>query len=289
VVSEIIVVDNASRAEERVVLDHLRHLSKVRVLLNDSNLGFARACNQGAGVSSGQVLLFLNPDTIVTERSIAQPAELITATQGKGIGVIGIQMRDEHGHVSRTSARFPELTSVLLQIVGLDRLLPGLVRGHFMREWHHREDRSVDQVMGAFFMTRRTVFEVLGGFDERFFVYFEEVDYCKRVKEIGLDIFFMSTPFILHTGAGTTNSVKDRRLFYFNRARLRYFRKHFGDSSFLTVLIASLLIEPVTRVAYLLSRGRPDEIPAVLRGFSMLYRSLPQLLSRHEPGTTDHA
>src|SRR5207245_5442374 len=129
----------------------------------------------------------------------------------------------------RTCARFPTPRRFLSSILGLDRALPAMFPPHFMVEWNHEESQEVDQVMGAFFLVRRSVFEALGGFDERFFVYFEEVDFSLRARKLGWRTFYLSVAQAYHLGSGlVTKPAQAARLFYSLRSRILYAYKHFN-------------------------------------------------------------
>src|SRR5660398_194498 len=108
-------------------------------------------------------------------------------------------------------ARFPCVSGFLAHAVGLDRSFPRL--GHFMAEWDHLANRQVDHVIGAFFLVRRGLFEQLQGFDERFFVYFEDVDFSCRAKQSGWKSYYLADTQAFHAGGGTSNQVKAQRSF----------------------------------------------------------------------------
>lgn len=163
-----VVVDNASRDGSMVGLDHLR-LPLVTVY-NKENRGFGVACNQGAATSKADYLLFLNPDVRLQEGSLYKPLAFMERLENQDVGIVGIQLVDNVGTVSRTSARFPTVRRYFTGMLGLDRLFPVQFPSHFMTDWDHKESREVDQVMGAFFLIRRSLYETLGGFDERFCV-----------------------------------------------------------------------------------------------------------------------
>ncbi len=175
----VVVVDNASRDGSLENLPSLRH--GPAVIANPDNQGFGRACNAGAARGNAPAILFLNPDARVTGASLAGAHAALMAEAGTGI--VGAQLRDEAGRVQRSCARRPSAVSLVGQALLLDRAR--LVPSHFMTEWDHGEDRAVDQVMGAFLMIRRSLFTALGGFDERFFVYYEDVDLCARAWDAG--------------------------------------------------------------------------------------------------------
>ena len=160
---------------------------------NADNRGFGAACNQGAAGSDADFLLFLNPDTRLMPGSLAEPVRYLRSPEHETVGIVGIQLFDADGHVARNTARAPTAWSMVGNSVGLDRLMPRLFPPHFVTEWAHDETRPVDQVMGAFFLVRRSVFEALGGFDERFFVYYEDLDFSVRARAHGWSSVYLAT------------------------------------------------------------------------------------------------
>jgi GT2 family glycosyltransferase len=185
-----------------------------------------------------------------------------------------VQLLDEAGHVSRSCARFPSAVGFAAHAVGLDRFFPRL--GHFMAEWDHAQTRQVDQVIGAFFLVRRNLFEALHGFDERFFVYFEEVDLSYRARQTGWRSVYLADAQAFHAGGGTSNQVKARRLFYSLRSRLLYAFKHFSWMGAFAVLLATLLVEPLSRSALALMRRSWVGLKETWAAYGMLWRWLPQ-------------
>src|SRR4051794_6894515 len=177
----VTIVDNASTDHSA---DRLTSVAPVKVVRNAENRGFAAGCNQGAAGSQADFLLFLNPDTRLTEGSLERPARYLLAPEHAAIGIVGIQLLDAAGNIARNTARMPTAWSMTGSSIGLDRVMPSVFRSHFVTEWPHDETRIVDQVMGAFFFVRRGVFEALGGFDERFFVYYEDMDFAMRAHRL---------------------------------------------------------------------------------------------------------
>ena len=143
-----------------------------------------------------------------------------------------------------------------------------------MTEWDHAATRTVDEVMGAFFFMRRSAFERLGGFDERFFVYFEEVDFSLRAREAGWRTVYLADAQAFHLGGGVSDQVKAHRLAYSLHSRLLYVVKHFSTLDSSMVAAATLLIEPWTRLAWAALRLAPREIGETLGGFFLLWRRL---------------
>lgn len=272
----VVVVDNASGDGSADDLD--RPGLALTVLRNADNLGFARACNQGAALGAAGAILFLNPDTQVSRDGIAAARAQLDADPGTGI--VGARLVDEAGRTHRTCARHPTGASLIAHTLFLDRLLPRLVPPHFLLDWDHEETRAVDAVMGAFLMIRRPLFTRLGGFDERFFVYWEDADLCARAAAAGFAVCHAAQAEIRHRGQGTTEAVKDRRLFYFLRAQALYARKHHGGAACLAVLAAALAVNLPVRLGRALVRGRVGDAGAVIRAGRMLLAALPGLLTR---------
>lgn len=272
--NRVVVVDNASTDGS---LDGLESLPlPLTILRNGTNRGFAAACNQGAAGSRADYLLFLNPDVRLRDDTLARAMAFMEKEQP---GVLGVQLLDETGRVHRSCARFPTPGGLLAATCGLDRLAPHRFPPHFMTEWDHGETRAVDQVMGAFFLTPRPLFEALGGFDERFFVYFEEVDYALRARQAGWPTVYLAEAQAYHTGAGTTAQVRARRLFYFLRSRLHYGFKHFGPLGGAAHAVATLTVEPLARLLWATRRRSSSELKEIVVAYALLLRDLPALLS----------
>jgi GT2 family glycosyltransferase len=145
-----------------------------------------------------------------------------------------------------------------------------------MTDWDHKTSRPVDQLIGAFFLTRRALFEHLGGFDERFFVYFEEVDFSYRAWKQGWQSYYLSEATAYHRGQGTTDRIKGLRLFYSLRSRIQYAHKHFGRPRAVALAFGSLCIEPWSRLALGL---RDSSARATIEGYLKLWRIAPRLVS----------
>lgn len=272
----VMVVDNASRdfSQEGIKTGGI----PLRVLVNPVNRGFAAACNQGAQGSDAGYLLFLNPDTRLGENSLRLPLNFMEDPRHQDVGIVGIQLADEAGRVARTCAYFPTPGWFLAKSLGLNRIFPGLLPRHFMTEWDHRESREVDQVMGAFFLVRRSAFEALGGFDQRFFVYFEDADFALRAKQAGWRSFFLASAQAYHKGGGASAQAKAARLFYSLRSRVLFAYKHFSPAAATAVLLETTLLEPISRVVWALARASWGEVRETLKGFGLFWRGLPATL-----------
>lgn len=271
-IGRLVVVDNASRDDSAEAIDGTG--LPLHLLRNRNNLGFAAGANQGAAGSRADYLLILNPDVRLFEDSVAATIAFLEAPENKDVAITGIQLLDEAGGLQRTCGRFPGPGPVVARALGLDRLAPRVFPPHFMTEWDHGETCRVDQVMGACLFVRRRVFEKLGGFDERFFVYFDDVDLCLRARQGGYAVVYYAGARAVHLGGGTTRAIPGRRLFYSLRSRLAYARKHFGPAGCAFVYGATLLLEPCTRLAYALTRASGAEMRQTVAGAALLWRDV---------------
>lgn len=269
---EMVVVDNGSTDGSCLGLE-LEGVP-LEVLRSTRNEGFARACNRGAAGASTTYLLFLNPDARLEESSLRAPVAFLESSVGQGHGAVGVQLVGDDREVHKSCARFPGGRHFLVRAIGLERALNGLLKGVELKEFDHKTSRDVDHVIGAFLLVRTAVFEALGGFDERFFLYLEDLDLSLRLARAGWRTRFLAEARAFHRGGGTSRQVRGRRQAYWSKARLRYASKHFKAPSRLLIAGTVFALEPALRVAAALARGRVDEIRACGEGYRLLLRSL---------------
>jgi len=271
-----IVVDNASMDDSAKGIENLP--IPIKLIRNPDNKGFAYACNQGGEVGNTEIILFLNPDFRLYPDSLVKPLQFLEGKENERIGILGIQLVDINGAVQRNVARFPSPGSLFFQMLGLDRIWPLHFPPHFRTDWDHQESCEVDQVTGAFFMVRRKVFEELKGFDERFFMYFEDLDFAYRAKQRGWKSYYLADAQALHYGGGASNQVKARRLFYVLKSRVHYVAKHFGRLAAWGILIATFGIEFWSRLGWSLINLAGRNFFEILRAYGMFVKTLPRLL-----------
>jgi hypothetical protein len=267
-----IVVDNCSSDDSTLGIENIG--IPLDLIKNTLNEGFAKACNRGANGSSADYLLFLNPDTRLFDRSLEKSIAFMERPDNSKISVCGIQLVDELGEVSRSCSRLLTLPILISEATGLSKVFPQLFPSQFMHEWDHSTNRDVEEVIGAFFLVRKEVFDLLGGFDERFFVYYEEVDFCCRVIEHGYRVFYLAEAQAFHKGGGSSEKVKAHRLFYSLRSRILYVEKHFSPVSKFVGIATTLLLEPFTRIGFALLKGSLSSVSETIHGYGMLYQWL---------------
>lgn len=237
---ETIVVDNSTDGSTRARLYTFRAKwpqYPLHCIIPQRNLGFAAGCNRGAADAKGRRLLFLNPDTVLENNIVATfEAHLKLYPE---TGITGPKILNGMGEVERTCRNLPNLGRILLDATGLDRKL-GAYR---LLRFDHLASRQVPQLIGACLYTPTDLFNKLGGFDERFFVYFEEVDLCKRAMEAGFENWFVPDAVITHL-AGTScesESSTARMIFQLRKSRMLYFRKHFQLPSVFAMAVINML------------------------------------------------
>jgi N-acetylglucosaminyl-diphospho-decaprenol L-rhamnosyltransferase len=227
---EILVVDNSPDNETALAVERFARLQAapaMTVIKTTENLGFGRACNVGAGRASGRFLFFLNPDTRLRNDASALLADCFRrypATKAAGPAIC-----DTTDQITRTCRNLPSLSRIVLDATGLDRLFGA----YKLTRFQHRSARTVEQIMGAAILVRRADYESLGGMDERFFMYFEEVDLCKRLAEAGGEIWFWPEAKVQHLAGVSAEAepVRARMIYALRESRRKYFQKHFGPAS----------------------------------------------------------
>lgn len=278
-VSSVIIVDNASTDDSLSNIEAIDNFPfSNHIIRNTRNIGFGAACNQGAMMAQSDYILFLNPDTRLHENSLSVSLNFMRQSTNKYIGICGIQLIDDSTHVSRSCARFPTVQMFAAQALGLDRIIGLSSWKHHMIDWDHSSTREVDHVIGAYYLIRRDLFELLKGFDERFFVYLEDLDLSIRARQAGWRTIYLANAQAFHAGGGTSRQVKDIRLFYSLRSRLLYGFKHFSRAEAWMLVIITLLIEPISRFVFSLVRGGPRDMFNTFRGYTMLWQALPSII-----------
>lgn len=241
---EVIVVDNAShdQSADMVAVDfHAVHLIR-----STQNLGFAAANNLGFQHANGEYILLLNPDALVEAGTLSRALQYMQENPHVGMG--GGQLVDQHGRQQPSGRLFPSLLNEALVLSGLAAKFPNSrFFGRFDRTWD-KSDRAVnvDWIPGAFAMIRKSALNQVGGFDERFFLYYEEVDLCRRLRHAGWHIQYWPNVLIQHTGGESSKTLTkhdfsssgSQLTLWRMRSELLYYRKHHGILT--TLLVAGL-------------------------------------------------
>ena len=226
---EIIIVDNASTdgTAEMVNLE----FPQVKLLVNLQNLGYTKANNIGINHSRGKYILLLNPDTVVHQGALQ--ALIDCAESHPEVGIIGAKLLNPDGSVQRSARSFPDIGAGLFRNTFLGRLFPNnpFVRRYLLEDFGYDEVREVDWVSGAAMLVRRDLIERIGGLDERFWAYCEDVDLCWRAWQAGYKVLFCPNAVITHkVGRSSDQRLvpsliqhhKSMWLFYLKNYRHRY-------------------------------------------------------------------
>ncbi|MDP4283958.1 MAG: glycosyltransferase family 2 protein [Bacteroidota bacterium] len=268
-VKMVYIIDNNS---DDASVDHIQLNNKIEIIRNKENRGFAKGCNQGFKLCTAPYVLLLNPDTQLLNTTL-EDCILFMGNETE-IDILGCRLLNDNGKISPSCARFPTPVKLFMDSFGLPKVFPSIVKpAILMTEWDHKNSQYVNQVMGAFMFMRHSVFDKIGYFDERFFVYYEELDFSKRLFEFGGKSYFNTNISIIHSGEGTTKAVKGFRLFLNLHSRLQYARKHFSIAGYFLVWFCTFFIEPFSRTFLLLIRGEFKEISEIFKGYNLLIKS----------------
>lgn len=278
--SQVFVIDNASSDGSMSGLEQID--LPLTIIHNQENRGFGAACNQGARAGSGEYILFLNPDTQLFEGSLHLPLTFMQQSENQQIGICGIRLIGDDGKPTIAAARFPSLRVLFGKMSGLSKIAPAQFPPHMMSADELPTNQVVDQIIGAYFLLRRSVYELCGGFDERFFVYFEEVDLALRAKQAGFESYYLADATAYHKGGGATDAVRAHRLFYSMRSRMQYAHKHFSLMATVTLFLATFLVECPARLIRAVARGSVQQVIETCSGFAMLVRSYLERPEKHK-------
>lgn len=223
---EVIVVDNAS--SDGSVAMVREDFPQVRLIANDENLGFTRGNNQAIAQSRGRYMLLLNPDTEVVGNALSTMVRYMDAHPQ--VGALGPQLLNPDGSVQSSRRRFPTMATAFLESTVLQQWSPDnrVLRRYYVRERGDDEAQEVDWVVGACLLARRQAIEQVGLLDEDFFMYSEEMDWCRRFKEHGWQVVYLPTAQVIHHEARSSEQVKPLQHIQFQRSKVLYFRKHHG-------------------------------------------------------------
>jgi len=233
---EIFVVDNASF--DGTVEAVRSQYPSVNVIANQTNAGFARANNQAAAKAAGDYLFILNPDTLFLSNTISPLLDFMDTHPD--VAVCGPRVLNEDGSIQRSvrgevSWRMAFARHTLLGKMGL---FSELLRQWRCRDFDYSKQADVGVSIGAALLIRKNIYQRIGGFDERFFMYFEELDLCKRIREEGGRVVFYPGAEIVHLGGKSSKQIPAKKNFMYLNSLILYLQKYSSptQSRILTVL-----------------------------------------------------
>jgi GT2 family glycosyltransferase len=233
--AEIFVVDNSSQdgTEEMIRAE----FPSVQLIANTENLGFARANNQAIRLAKGDFILLLNPDMQVFPDTIAD--SLSWAKNNSQATVTGIHLQDGQGKTIAHVRHFPELFDQVAIVLKLPHLFPNIVSKYLQKNFDYIKAQKVDSIRGSFFLINRQSWRKISDLfdpflDERYFIWFEEVDFCKQVYQYGGEVWYSPAAHCLDYVAGSFNQVpRGLKQKYFRDSMLQYFRKWHSKKDYL--------------------------------------------------------
>lgn len=222
---EIFVVDNAS-ADGTVEMIHAEYPS-VQLIASKKNHGFAKANNLALKQASGEFILLLNPDTEINADTLANSLRFMK--EHPKCGALGSKMLYPDCLEQPSIRRFPSVWPIFLMLIKLPKIFPRLksIDNYLAVDFDYFQEQAVEQIMGAYMFMPRKVIDEVGLLDERFFIWFEEVDYCRRLIKAGYEVWYSPSIEIVHHGGKSFAQqavIRNQRVFFVSA--LKYFLKY---------------------------------------------------------------
>lgn len=224
---EVIVVDSASSDDSVAMV--AAEFPWVTLLPQADNVGFPRGNNIALARARGDALLLLNPDTVI--RGDALPVLVAYLAAHPDVGAVGPQLLNPDGSVQSSRRRFPTLATGFLESTWLEGLAPGVLRRYYALDLPDDATADVDWLTGACILVPRAVYERVGGLDEGYYMYSEELDWCRRIRAAGWRVVYLPTAQVVHHVGKSSEQAVTARHINFQRAKLRYFRKYHGRAA----------------------------------------------------------
>ncbi|MDR3569099.1 MAG: glycosyltransferase family 2 protein [Syntrophobacteraceae bacterium] len=246
--SEVIVVDNGSTDGSWQMARS--HYPEVRLLRNAHNAGFAGANNQGIDVSNGRYVCLINSDVEVFPDTARVLLEYMDAHPD--VGILGPKVLNSDLSLQHSCRTLPTLRDSFFRALKLDTTFPnsGVFGRHQMMNWDYSDTREVGSLSGCFWVIRRKALEDVGQLDTRFFIYGEDMDFCRRLHEVGWKVIFYPEALIVHHGGASSGSDPARFWIEMQRANLQYWSKYNGRASTFAYYSCLLLHNLVRVIAF---------------------------------------
>ncbi len=229
---EIIVVDNNSiDGSDKIIADRF---PEIKLIKNYENKGFSKACNQGLEVSTGEYMLLLNPDTMLQEDTIPKMIDFFDNTPDAGAA--GCKILNADGTLQLSCRRsFPTPSVAIPKTIGLSKLFPKSKLFSKYNLTYEDPDKQieVDALSGAFMMFRKKVYDEIGGLDEDYFMYGEDLDYCYRIKQAGWKIYYTPTTKLIHYKGESAKLATFDNFVVFYKAMDIFVQKHFSKGYYI--------------------------------------------------------
>lgn len=235
---EIIITDNNS-SDNTINIIQSFNSQKITLIPNSKNVGFTKAINQCLENVSMENILILNPDTIVPNDSLKHLLNTLDVDDSPGI--VAPQLKYPNGVIQYSCRRFPRRRDIIYESFGLSKLFRNSKEfGYWkMTDFDHTESRMVEQPAGAALIMKKKLIDKIGHFDEKFPMFFSDVDFCRRVIEHGYDIMFNSNISIVHKGGSSVLKNRSKMIISSHLSFYKYFKKY--SKSFIDYMFDSLI------------------------------------------------
>jgi N-acetylglucosaminyl-diphospho-decaprenol L-rhamnosyltransferase len=272
---QVIAVDNASRDDSVKVLR--TRFPGVELIDNQTNIGFGRANNQALSLARGRYLLLLNTDAFVAPDTLQKTVDFMDAHPR--CGVLGVKLVGRDGALQPSCRYFPTPWNVFLATTGLHRFFPRTRLVDDMT-WDHASVRECDWVPGCYYLVRREVIERIGLFDPRYFLYYEEVDHCRMVRQAGWTVVYYPFTEVVHIGGESAETVgpltgAGRQISALQiESELLFFRKHYGVTGVLAAAFLAMTGDILSASSALIRRLDTARLRAASRHTWMVLKIL---------------
>ena len=274
---EIIVIDNVSTDGSAEMVRS--EFPSVKLIVNDARGGYGFSHNKGIAAAWGEFVLIFNEDMVVLPGALDKMVEKLKSDPA--IGVLGCRLLNPDLSLQHSCHRFQNIKTEIFE-----NLFPGsfFLRASRLRtemfDWNHDSQREVDVVMGCCMLIPRCVLDGVGAFDTRFFVYSEEFDLCKRIKDAGYKVVFTPEAEIIHFGGQTSKTMSIKMHLVYIDSKLKYFKKYFGGRAMNTakVIIGAGALLRIAGWAFRVAVNRDEHA----RGMVKKYAAVLSLLACHQ-------
>ena len=222
---EVIVVDNNSGDGTVEMINE--EFKEVKLIVNSKNLGYGRANNQGMKLAKGKYILLLNSDTEIINDVITKMVEWLE--KRSEVGAVGCQLLYKNGKVQQSAGFIPKLSKIFYWATFLDDLpiLRDIIKPYHVSDINfYKKEHEVGWVTGAFFLLRKEIFEKLGGFDEKIFMYTEEIEWCMKIKKAGWKIFYTPKTSVYHLKSASPRNLNENAIIFEYKGLIYLFSKY---------------------------------------------------------------
>ncbi|MFZ1321965.1 MAG: glycosyltransferase family 2 protein [Ignavibacteria bacterium] len=247
---ELIVVDNNSSDDTKEKLEQIKKEfhDKIILIYNKENLGFTKACNQGIEISTGDNILLLNPDTEIVNNAIGKMADKLNSEVS--IGAVAPKLLNEDGSIQKSCRTFPEYSDMFFEMTLLSKLFPKskMFSRWKMNYFDYDTECKVEQPMAAALMIKKGVLENIDNFDERYKMFFNDVDICKKIYDSGKSIIFYPDAEVIHIKGVSIYKDRVKMIRTWNKDCAEYFKKYHNNIILFNLLKAGLAISGAVRI-----------------------------------------